>query len=51
MTAFVALNSQHRWTEPQVRQAINLAFDKASYLKAVFEGSATRGQRPYPPNT
>ena len=39
MTAFVGINSQHPpLDKPQVRQAINLAFDKASYVKAVFEG-------------
>ncbi|HSC83691.1 MAG TPA: ABC transporter substrate-binding protein, partial [Pseudomonas sp.] len=52
MTAFVGLNSQHPpLDKPQVRQAINLAFDKASYLKAVFEDSATAASGPYPPNT
>ena len=52
MTAFVALNSQHPPLDnPKVRQAINLAFDKASYLKAVFEGSATEANGPYPPTT
>ncbi|MDX5372359.1 MAG: ABC transporter substrate-binding protein [Pseudomonadaceae bacterium] len=52
MTAFVALNSQRPpLDQPQVRQAINLAFDKTSYLKAVFEGSATAAAGPYPPNT
>lgn len=52
MTAFVALNSQHPpLDKPQVRQAINLAFNKASYLQAVFEGSATPARGPYPPNT
>jgi peptide/nickel transport system substrate-binding protein len=52
MTAFVALNSQHPpLDKPQVRQAINLAFDKASYLQAVFEGSAIPASGPYPPNT
>ena len=52
MTAFVALNSQHPpLDKPQVRQAINLAFDRASYLQAVFEGSATPANGPYPPNT
>lgn len=41
MTAFVAINSQHPpFDKPEVRQAINLAFDKANYLKAVFEGTA-----------
>jgi len=52
MTAFVALNTQHPpLDKPQVRQAINLAFDKASYLKAVFEDSAQPANGPYPPNT
>ncbi len=52
MTAFVGINSQHPpLDKPQVRQAINLAFDKQSYLKAVFEGSATAAAGPYPPNT
>ena len=52
MTAFVAINSQHPpLDKPQVRQAINLAFDKASYLQAVFEGSASAANGPFPPNT
>ncbi|MGG2399507.1 ABC transporter substrate-binding protein [Pseudomonas sp. SH1-B] len=52
MTAFVGVNSQHPpLDKPQVRQAINLAFDKASYVKAVFEGSAEPANGPYPPNT
>lgn len=52
MTAFVAINSEHApLDQPKVRQAMNLAFDKASYLKAVFEGSATEANGPYPPNT
>lgn len=52
MTAFVAINSQHPpLDKPEVRQAINLAFDKASYLKAVFEGTAEAANGPYPPNT
>ncbi|TBU92531.1 ABC transporter substrate-binding protein [Phytopseudomonas dryadis] len=52
MTAFVAINSQHPpLDKPAVRQAINLAFDKASYLKAVFDNSAEAANGPYPPNT
>ncbi|MGY4491706.1 ABC transporter substrate-binding protein [Pseudomonas sp. TE3610] len=52
MTAFVAINSQHPpLDKPQVRQAINLAFDKANYLKAVFEDSAVAAKGPYPPNS
>jgi ABC-type transport system substrate-binding protein len=52
MTAFVAINSQHPPLDnPEVRQAINLAFDKDVYLKAVFEGSAVAANGIYPPNT
>jgi ABC-type transport system substrate-binding protein len=52
MTAFVAINSQHPpLDKPEVRQAINLAFDKDVYLKAVFEGSAVAANGIYPPNT
>lgn len=52
MTAFVAINSQHPpLDQAPVRQAINLAFDKSSYLKAVFEDSAETADGPYPPNT
>jgi len=50
MTAFVAINSQHPpLDKPEVRQAINLAFDKQAYLKAVFEDSAVAANcRPLP---
>jgi len=52
MTAFVGINSQHPpLDQSAVRQAINLAFDKTSYLKAVFENSAEAANGPYPPNT
>jgi ABC-type transport system substrate-binding protein len=52
MTAFVAINSQHPpFDKPEVRQAINLAFDKPGYLKAVFEGTAEAASGPYPANT
>ena len=52
MTAFVAINSEHPpLDKPEVRQAINLAFDKQAYLKAVFEDTATAANGPYPPNT
>ncbi|MDD0842371.1 ABC transporter substrate-binding protein [Pseudomonas sp. Gutcm_11s] len=52
MTAFVALNSQHPpLDKPQVRQAINLAFDRTAYLQAVFEGSASAANGPLPANT
>ena len=52
MTAFVGINSQHPpLDKPEVRQAINLAFDKANYVKAVFEDTAEPANGPYPPNT
>lgn len=52
MTAFLAINSQHPpFDKAEVRQAVNLAFDKDSYLKAVFEGTAEAANGPYPPNT
>ncbi|SDI34375.1 ABC transporter substrate-binding protein [Pseudomonas panipatensis] len=52
MTAFVALNSQHPPLDnTKVRQAINLAFDRQTYLKSVFEGSASAAEGIYPPNT
>ncbi|UVJ43931.1 ABC transporter substrate-binding protein [Pseudomonas sp. LS1212] len=52
MTAFLAINTQHPpLDKPEVRQAINLAFDKNNYLKAVFEGTATSANGPYPPST
>lgn len=51
-TGFVALNTQHKpFDDKRVRQAVNLAFDKASYLKAVFAGSATPAVNPFPPST
>ncbi len=52
MTAFVALNTQRKPLDNQkVRQALNLAFDRAAYLKAVFYGTATPANHPYPPST
>ena len=52
MTAFVAFNTQKKpLDDPRVRQALNLAFDRDSYLKAVFGGTATPAVNPYPPNT
>ena len=52
MTAFLAINTQHPpLDKPEVRQAINLAFDKQAYLKAVFEDTAEPANGIYPPNT
>ncbi|MBI0327156.1 ABC transporter substrate-binding protein [Burkholderia plantarii] len=52
MTAFVALNTEHKPLDnPKVREALNLAFDRATYLKVVFDNTATPATNPYPPNT
>ena len=52
MTAFVALNTQKKPLDnPKVRQALNLAFDRTTYLKTVFDNTATPATNPYPPNT
>ncbi len=52
MTAFVALNTQKKPLDnPKVRQALNIAFDRTTYLKTVFENTATPAVNPYPPNT
>ena len=51
MTSYVAINTSHKYlSDARVRQAINLAFDKKSYIRALFgEGKATEGVGPYPP--
>ena len=52
MTAFVALNTQHKpLDDERVRQAINMAFDRANYLKVVFDNTAMPAVNPYPANT
>lgn len=52
MTAFIALNTEKAPLDNvKVRQALNYAFDQPSYLKAVFEGTATNAVNPYPANT
>ena len=52
MTAFVALNTQHKpLDDERVRQAINMAFDRSNYLKVVFDNTATPAVNPYPPST
>ncbi|CAJ7646712.1 bacterial extracellular solute-binding s, 5 Middle family protein [Burkholderia pseudomallei] len=52
MTAFVALNTQKKPLDnDKVREALNLAFDRATYLKVVFDNTATPATNPYPPNT
>ncbi|WP_137937668.1 ABC transporter substrate-binding protein [Chitinivorax sp. B] len=52
MTAFVALNTQHPPLDNLlVRQAINLAFDRNSYLTTVFGHSGQAASGPLPPTT
>jgi dipeptide transport system substrate-binding protein len=51
MTSYIAMNTSHKYlSDVRVRQAINMAFDKKSYIKALFgTGKATEGVNPYPP--
>ncbi|WP_233861949.1 ABC transporter substrate-binding protein [Paraburkholderia adhaesiva] len=52
MTAFVALNTQQKPLDNQkVRQALNMAFDRTTYLKTVFDNTATPATNPWPPIT
>ncbi|QCP48037.1 ABC transporter substrate-binding protein [Trinickia violacea] len=52
MTAFVALNTQKKPLDnAKVRQALNMAFDRSTYLKVVFDNTALPANNPYPPNT
>ncbi|MCG1019547.1 ABC transporter substrate-binding protein [Mycetohabitans sp. B4] len=52
MTAFVALNTQHKPLDnDKVRQALNIAFDRQTYIKTVFGNTAVAAVNPYPPNT
>jgi len=52
MTAFVALNTQKKPLDNQkVRAALNMGFDRGTYLKTVFDNTATPATNPYPPNT
>jgi dipeptide transport system substrate-binding protein len=52
MTAFVALNTRQKPLDNQkVREALNMAFDRAAYLKIVFDNTATPATNPWPPIT
>jgi len=52
MTAFVALNTGKKPLDNQkVRAALNMAFDRTTYLKTVFDNTASPAVNPYPPNT
>ena len=51
MTGFVAMNTSHKYlSDVRVRKAIQMSFDKASFIKTVYgEGNATPAVNPYPP--
>jgi dipeptide transport system substrate-binding protein len=52
MTAFIAINTQHKpLNDQRVRQALNMALNKASYIKIVFDNAAVKAVNPYPQNT
>ncbi|MGP0171898.1 ABC transporter substrate-binding protein [Pseudomonas sp. NCHU5208] len=50
LTAYIGINTRHPpLDDVRVRQALNLAFDKATYVRAQFgEGNATPAVAPYP---
>ncbi|NQD92123.1 ABC transporter substrate-binding protein [Pseudomonas sp. CrR25] len=50
LTAYIGINTRHPpLDDVRVRQALNLAFDKASYLRAQYgEGGASPAVAPYP---
>ena len=50
LTAYIGINTRHPpLGDVRVRRAINLAFDKAAYIRAQFgEGNATPAVAPYP---
>lgn len=51
LTAYIALNTRRPpLDDVRVRQALNMAFDKAAYVRAQYgEGGATQAVAPYPP--
>ncbi|WDH36265.1 ABC transporter substrate-binding protein [Pseudomonas chlororaphis] len=48
---YVALNTTKKYmSDPRVRQAINIAFDKEAYVNSLYgKGNAVVGTGPYPP--
>lgn len=49
MTGYLAFNTQHKpLDKKEVRQAISLAFDKKSYVKALFGEAASPAVNPFP---
>ncbi len=51
LTAYIGINTRHPPLDDlRVRQALNLAFDKAAYIRAQYgEGNASPAVAPYPP--
>ena len=51
MTSYIAMNSSHKYlNDVRVRKAIDMAFDKQTYLNTVHgEGNALIAINPYPP--
>lgn len=51
VTAFVALNVEHKpLDDRRVRQALDLATDRAALARAVYAGAASPAGNPYPPS-
>jgi dipeptide transport system substrate-binding protein len=50
LVAYVSMNTEHKpLNDVRVRQALNLAFDKKAYIRALFgEGNAVPAVNPYP---
>ena len=50
MTSYLAINTEHKYlSDVRVREAINLAFDKAVFVRTLFgEGNARQAVGPYP---
>jgi len=48
---YIAMNTTHKYiSDPRVRHAINIAFDKEAYVNAMYgKGNAVVGTGPYPP--
>ena len=51
MTSYIAMNTSHKYlSDVRVRKAIDMAFDKQTYLNSVHgEGNALLAVNPYPP--
>lgn len=51
ITTFLGLNVEHKPLDnPKVRQALNLATDRAAIARAIYSSAATPAGNPYPPS-